>query len=89
MGDSADRLLALWFHASVLFSKFIQSIPDNQLVRQKLNCMTKIVESDLFKQSGKWQIEVSEFFMGPCTLKDKNIFQVNVFLSQSSVVNNG
>ncbi|KAK2513113.1 Dock5 [Columba guinea] len=36
---------------SVLFSKFIQSIPDNQLVRQKLNCMTKIVESDLFKQS--------------------------------------
>ena len=40
-------------HTSVLFSKFIQSIPDNQLVRQKLNCMTKIVESDLFKQSGK------------------------------------
>uniref|UniRef100_K7FID4 Dedicator of cytokinesis 5 n=1 Tax=Pelodiscus sinensis TaxID=13735 RepID=K7FID4_PELSI len=36
---------------SVLFSKFIQSIPDNQLVRQKLNCMTKIVDSDLFKQS--------------------------------------
>uniref|UniRef100_A0A672U695 Dedicator of cytokinesis 5 n=1 Tax=Strigops habroptila TaxID=2489341 RepID=A0A672U695_STRHB len=36
---------------SVLFSNFIQSIPDNQLVRQKLNCMTKIVESDLFKQA--------------------------------------
>ncbi|NWR19558.1 DOCK5 protein, partial [Emberiza fucata] len=36
---------------SVLFSKFIQSIPDNQLVRQKLNCLTKIVESDLFKQA--------------------------------------
>ncbi|POI34843.1 hypothetical protein CIB84_001403, partial [Bambusicola thoracicus] len=33
-----------------LFGNFIQSIPDNQLVRQKLNCMTKIVESDLFKQ---------------------------------------
>ncbi|KAK2093849.1 Dedicator of cytokinesis protein 5 [Saguinus oedipus] len=37
---------------SVLFCKFIQSIPDNQLVRQKLNCMTKIVESTLFRQSG-------------------------------------
>ncbi|XP_030672850.1 dedicator of cytokinesis protein 5 isoform X1 [Nomascus leucogenys] len=36
---------------SVLFCKFIQSIPDNQLVRQKLNCMTKIVESTLFQQS--------------------------------------
>lgn len=36
---------------SVLFCKFIQSIPDNQLVRQKLNCMTKIVESALFRQS--------------------------------------
>ncbi|XP_046512346.1 dedicator of cytokinesis protein 5 [Equus quagga] len=36
---------------SVLFCKFIQSIPDNQLVRQKLNCMTKIVESNLFLQS--------------------------------------
>ncbi|XP_075412609.1 dedicator of cytokinesis protein 5 [Tenrec ecaudatus] len=36
---------------SVLFCKFIQSIPDNQLVRQKLNCMTKIVESQLFQQS--------------------------------------
>uniref|UniRef100_A0A8C2TVU7 Dedicator of cytokinesis 5 n=1 Tax=Coturnix japonica TaxID=93934 RepID=A0A8C2TVU7_COTJA len=35
---------------SNLFGNFIQSIPDNQLVRQKLNCMTKIVESDLFKQ---------------------------------------
>ncbi|XP_029793815.1 dedicator of cytokinesis protein 5 isoform X4 [Suricata suricatta] len=36
---------------SVLFCKFIQSIPDNQLVRQKLSCMTKIVESNLFRQS--------------------------------------
>ncbi|XP_078203328.1 dedicator of cytokinesis protein 5 isoform X6 [Callithrix jacchus] len=36
---------------SVLFCKFIQSIPDNQLVRQKLHCMTKIVESTLFQQS--------------------------------------
>ncbi|XP_058526020.1 dedicator of cytokinesis protein 5 [Ochotona princeps] len=36
---------------SVLFCKFIQSIPDNQLVRQKLNCMSKIVESSLFQQS--------------------------------------
>uniref|UniRef100_A0A4X2JQG6 Dedicator of cytokinesis 5 n=1 Tax=Vombatus ursinus TaxID=29139 RepID=A0A4X2JQG6_VOMUR len=36
---------------SILFSKFIQSIPDNQLVRQKLNCMTKIVESNLFHQT--------------------------------------
>ncbi|KFV68218.1 Dedicator of cytokinesis protein 5, partial [Dryobates pubescens] len=36
---------------SELFSKFIQSIPDNQLVRQKLNCMTKVVESDLFRQA--------------------------------------
>ncbi|XP_051896734.1 dedicator of cytokinesis protein 5 isoform X1 [Pristis pectinata] len=35
---------------SVLFTKFIQSIPDNQLVRQKLNCMCKIVESELFRQ---------------------------------------
>ncbi|XP_041065721.1 dedicator of cytokinesis protein 5 isoform X3 [Carcharodon carcharias] len=34
---------------SVLFTKFIQSIPDNQLVRQKLNCMCKVVESELFK----------------------------------------
>uniref|UniRef100_A0A8D1N972 Dedicator of cytokinesis protein 5 n=1 Tax=Sus scrofa TaxID=9823 RepID=A0A8D1N972_PIG len=36
---------------SELFCKFILSIPDNQLVRQKLNCMTKIVESNLFRQS--------------------------------------
>ncbi|XP_047404390.1 dedicator of cytokinesis protein 5 [Sciurus carolinensis] len=36
---------------SVLFCKFIQSIPDNQLVRQKLTCMTKMVESGLFQQS--------------------------------------
>lgn len=40
-------------HVSNLFGNFIQSIPDNQLVRQKLNCMTKIVESDLFKQPGE------------------------------------
>uniref|UniRef100_A0A8D0SZI1 Dedicator of cytokinesis 5 n=1 Tax=Sus scrofa TaxID=9823 RepID=A0A8D0SZI1_PIG len=36
---------------SELFCKFILSIPDNQLVRQKLNCMAKIVESNLFRQS--------------------------------------
>ena len=41
------------FSSSVLFCKFIQSIPDNHLVRQKLNCMTKIVESNLFQQSGE------------------------------------
>ncbi|MGH0129823.1 UNVERIFIED_CONTAM: hypothetical protein FKN15_039782 [Acipenser sinensis] len=35
---------------SVLLTKFIESIPDFQLVRQKLGCMCKIVESDLFKQ---------------------------------------
>ncbi|XP_078095350.1 dedicator of cytokinesis protein 5 isoform X2 [Mustelus asterias] len=35
---------------SVLFTKFIQSIPDYQLVRQKLNCMCKVVESELFRQ---------------------------------------
>ncbi|XP_072538135.1 dedicator of cytokinesis protein 5 isoform X2 [Salminus brasiliensis] len=34
---------------SVLLAKFIASIPDSQLVRQKLGCMVKIVESDLFK----------------------------------------
>uniref|UniRef100_A0A3Q3AJ62 Dedicator of cytokinesis 5 n=1 Tax=Kryptolebias marmoratus TaxID=37003 RepID=A0A3Q3AJ62_KRYMA len=34
----------------VLLAKFIESIPDSQLVRQKLGCMCKIVESDLFKQ---------------------------------------
>nr|XP_054364514.1 dedicator of cytokinesis protein 5 [Mirounga angustirostris] len=43
---------------SVLFCKFIQSIPDNQLVRQKLNCMTKIVESNLF-----WQSECREVLL--------------------------
>ncbi|XP_029459966.1 dedicator of cytokinesis protein 5 isoform X2 [Rhinatrema bivittatum] len=36
---------------SILYSKFIQSIPENQLVHQKLTCMTKIVDSDLFRQS--------------------------------------
>uniref|UniRef100_A0A667Y673 Dedicator of cytokinesis 5 n=1 Tax=Myripristis murdjan TaxID=586833 RepID=A0A667Y673_9TELE len=35
---------------SVLLTKFIESIPDSQLVRQKLGCMCKMVESDLFKQ---------------------------------------
>ncbi|XP_072561850.1 dedicator of cytokinesis protein 5 isoform X1 [Paramormyrops kingsleyae] len=35
---------------SVLLTKFIESIPDAQLVRQKLGCMCKMVESDLFKQ---------------------------------------
>ncbi|XP_054587287.2 dedicator of cytokinesis protein 5 isoform X2 [Nothobranchius furzeri] len=35
---------------SVLLAKFIGSIPDSQLVRQKLGCMCKIVESDLFRQ---------------------------------------
>ncbi|XP_066570294.1 dedicator of cytokinesis protein 5 [Amia ocellicauda] len=35
---------------SVLLTKFIESIPDAQLVRQKLGCMCKIVESDLFRQ---------------------------------------
>ncbi|XP_015198521.1 dedicator of cytokinesis protein 5 isoform X2 [Lepisosteus oculatus] len=35
---------------SVLLTKFIESIPDFQLVRQKLGCMCKIVESDLFRQ---------------------------------------
>ncbi|MGH0170772.1 UNVERIFIED_CONTAM: hypothetical protein FKN15_061071 [Acipenser sinensis] len=38
---------------SVLLTKFIESIPDFQLVRQKLGCMCKIVESDLFKQPGR------------------------------------
>lgn len=37
---------------SVLLSKFIESIPDSQLVRQKLGCMCKMVESDLFRQPG-------------------------------------
>ncbi|XP_071389833.1 dedicator of cytokinesis protein 5 isoform X1 [Centroberyx affinis] len=35
---------------SVLLTKFIESIPDSQLVRQKLGCMCKMVESDLFRQ---------------------------------------
>ncbi|TNM89956.1 hypothetical protein fugu_004190 [Takifugu bimaculatus] len=35
---------------SVLLSKFIESIPDTQLVRQKLGCMCKMVESELFRQ---------------------------------------
>ncbi|XP_072404842.1 dedicator of cytokinesis protein 5-like [Chiloscyllium punctatum] len=34
---------------SVLFAKFIESVPENQLVRQKLSCMCKVVDSDLFK----------------------------------------
>uniref|UniRef100_A0A2K6F6W6 Dedicator of cytokinesis 5 n=1 Tax=Propithecus coquereli TaxID=379532 RepID=A0A2K6F6W6_PROCO len=51
VGRVAMKTLSLGFSSSVLFCKFIQSIPDNQLVRQKLNCMTKIVESSLFRQS--------------------------------------
>ncbi|XP_061529041.1 dedicator of cytokinesis protein 5 isoform X1 [Phycodurus eques] len=35
---------------SILLTKFIESIPDSQLVRQKLGCMCKMVESDLFMQ---------------------------------------
>ncbi|XP_041854443.1 dedicator of cytokinesis protein 5 isoform X2 [Melanotaenia boesemani] len=35
---------------SNLLSKFIESIPDTQFVRQKLGCMCKMVESDLFRQ---------------------------------------
>ncbi|CAB1319740.1 unnamed protein product [Coregonus sp. 'balchen'] len=35
---------------SVLLTKFIESIPDSQLVRQKLGCMCKMVESGLFKK---------------------------------------
>lgn len=37
---------------SVLLSKFIESIPDTQLVRQKLGCMCKMVEGELFRQPG-------------------------------------
>uniref|UniRef100_A0A9J8CG14 Dedicator of cytokinesis 5 n=1 Tax=Cyprinus carpio carpio TaxID=630221 RepID=A0A9J8CG14_CYPCA len=35
---------------SVQLAKFIESIPDFQMVRQKLGCLVKIVESNLFKQ---------------------------------------
>uniref|UniRef100_A0A3Q2E7W2 Dedicator of cytokinesis 5 n=1 Tax=Cyprinodon variegatus TaxID=28743 RepID=A0A3Q2E7W2_CYPVA len=35
---------------SVLLAKFIESIPDSQFVRQKLGCLCKIIESDLFTQ---------------------------------------
>ncbi|XP_063050218.1 dedicator of cytokinesis protein 5, partial [Engraulis encrasicolus] len=35
---------------SVHLSKFIESIPDGQMVRQKIFCMCKMVESDLFRQ---------------------------------------
>ena len=49
------------FSSSVLFCKFIQSIPDNHLVRQKLNCMTKIVESNLFQQSGECPAKVAAY----------------------------
>ncbi|KAL0187261.1 hypothetical protein M9458_018931, partial [Cirrhinus mrigala] len=34
----------------VQLAKFIESIPDFQMVRQKLGCLVKIVESNLFKQ---------------------------------------
>ncbi|XP_053574091.1 dedicator of cytokinesis protein 5 [Bombina bombina] len=36
---------------SVLFAKFMQSVPEAQLVHQTLACMSKVVESDLFLQS--------------------------------------
>ncbi|XP_051950003.1 dedicator of cytokinesis protein 5-like [Xyrauchen texanus] len=35
---------------SVQLAKFIESIPDFQMVRQKLGCLVKVVESNLFKQ---------------------------------------
>uniref|UniRef100_A0A8C1H256 Dedicator of cytokinesis 5 n=1 Tax=Cyprinus carpio carpio TaxID=630221 RepID=A0A8C1H256_CYPCA len=35
---------------SVQLAKFIESIPEFQMVRQKLGCLVKIVESNLFKQ---------------------------------------
>ncbi|XP_031426793.1 dedicator of cytokinesis protein 5 [Clupea harengus] len=35
---------------SVHLTKFIESIPDSQMVRQKITCMCKMVESDLFRQ---------------------------------------
>ncbi|PIO39989.1 hypothetical protein AB205_0033050 [Aquarana catesbeiana] len=35
---------------SVLFAKFMQSVPADQLVHQTLTCMCKVVESDLFLQ---------------------------------------
>ncbi|XP_041956081.1 dedicator of cytokinesis protein 5 isoform X1 [Alosa sapidissima] len=35
---------------SVHLTKFIESIPDSYMVKQKIGCMCKIVESDLFKQ---------------------------------------
>ncbi|KAG8441054.1 hypothetical protein GDO86_006699 [Hymenochirus boettgeri] len=35
---------------SVLFTKFMQSVPEDQLVHQTLTCMSKVVESDLFLQ---------------------------------------
>ncbi|KAE8619097.1 hypothetical protein XENTR_v10009604 [Xenopus tropicalis] len=35
---------------SVLFAKFVQSVPADQLVHQTLTCMSKVVESDLFLQ---------------------------------------
>ncbi|XP_075063292.1 dedicator of cytokinesis protein 5 [Mixophyes fleayi] len=35
---------------SVLFTKFMESVPPDQLVHQTLTCMCKVVESDLFLQ---------------------------------------
>ncbi|XP_059499832.1 dedicator of cytokinesis protein 5-like isoform X3 [Stegostoma tigrinum] len=35
---------------SILFAKFIGSVPESQLVRQKLTSMCKVVDSKLFKQ---------------------------------------
>lgn len=46
------RVTHLLCDRSVLLSKFIESIPDTQLVRQKLGCMVKMVESELFRQPG-------------------------------------
>uniref|UniRef100_A0A673HQM3 Dedicator of cytokinesis protein 5-like n=1 Tax=Sinocyclocheilus rhinocerous TaxID=307959 RepID=A0A673HQM3_9TELE len=39
----------LSFPHSVQLAKFTESIPDFQMVRQKLGCLVKIVESNLFK----------------------------------------
>uniref|UniRef100_A0A4W5RJS7 Dedicator of cytokinesis 5 n=1 Tax=Hucho hucho TaxID=62062 RepID=A0A4W5RJS7_9TELE len=55
--DEGVKIKVSWFRGEklgliVLLTKFIESIPDSQLVRQKLGCMCKMVESDLFKQSG-------------------------------------
>uniref|UniRef100_A0A1A8G425 Dedicator of cytokinesis 5 n=1 Tax=Nothobranchius korthausae TaxID=1143690 RepID=A0A1A8G425_9TELE len=56
--DTLDALFNIMMETSekdtydtlVFNALFIGSIPDSQLVRQKLGCMCKIVESDLFRQ---------------------------------------